>query len=418
MLRPLALLAALAFLAPVALAPLAPEAAAQTTFSLEALGARVDAVLDDEDFAGARWGVYAIDAESGEVLYARDERSRYIPASNMKLVVTAAALDELGPGYRFRTRLYLDGPVLDGTLVGALVVRGGGDPRFGGRDASGDLARAFAPWADSLRAAGVRRVSGPILLADDAVEEPSTSVLRTLRRTLSRGGIEFASGGGYGNAEGLDGRRPDYGRMRRVATLDSPRLASFVEVTNLESNNMYSERTLRVLASELFPGSGHVSPVLRARAADGFLGRAGVEAQTFTVADGSGLSRGNRMTPLGTVQLLHWMWDHPDPATRRAFFGSLPVGGRSGTLQRRYGSGDARGNVRAKTGYIRRVRTLSGYVDAANGRTVVFSLMCNGYTVATRRVNRAQDEVVELFADYQGRLLLPAEPRGARNVTD
>ena len=399
----------------VALVALATAAAAQTTFSTEALAARIDEVLDDEDFEGARWGAYAVDAESGQVLYARDQGGFYIPASNMKLVVTAAALDELGPDYRFRSRLYLDGEVRDDTLRGALVVRGGGDPRFGGRDTSGDLARAFVAWADSLRASGVRAVAGPILLADDAIDNPSAHVLRTLRRTLQREGVAFTTSEArvYNELP-----HPDYSRMRRVATLPSPRLSSFVGITNTDSNNLYSERILRTLATELFPGDGPVHPVLRARAPDAFLTRAGINPQSFTVADGSGLSRDNRLTPAGTVALLRWMWDHPDPRTQRAFMASLPVGGQSGTLRRRYASGDARGNVRAKTGYIRRVRTLSGYVDAANGRTVVFALMCNGYSVSTRRVNRAQDAVVELLADYDGRPQPPVRRSAMTGMLD
>jgi D-alanyl-D-alanine carboxypeptidase/D-alanyl-D-alanine-endopeptidase (penicillin-binding protein 4) len=222
--------------------------------------------------------------------------------------------------------------------------------------------------------------------------------LRTLRRALEREGIEFTTP----EARAYDDV-PDYGQMLEVAAMDSPRLVSFVGLTNTDSNNLYAERILRALAAELFPGEGPVHPILRSRAPDAFLTRAGIDPQSFTVADGSGLSRANRLTPIGTVALLHWMWDHPDPATQRAFYTSLPIGGQSGTLQRRYASGDARGNVRAKTGYIRRVRTLSGFVAAANGRTIVFSLMCNGYSVRTRRVNRAQDAVVELFADYAGR---------------
>ena len=73
------------------------------------------------------------------------------------------------------------------------------------------------------------------------------------------------------------------------------------------------------------------------------------------------------------------------------------------TLERRYRSGDARGNVRAKTGYISGARTLSGYVEAESGHMIAFSLMCNHYSVRTSRVNRAQDQIVEMLADFQGR---------------
>jgi D-alanyl-D-alanine carboxypeptidase/D-alanyl-D-alanine-endopeptidase (penicillin-binding protein 4) len=165
---------------------------------------------------------------------------------------------------------------------------------------------------------------------------------------------------------------------------------------------MYAERILRTVASAIYPSPGPVRPSLRSRAADPLLERLGINPVTFVVADGSGLSRSNRLTPIGIVRLLEGMHEHPDPATRDAFVRSLPLGGFTGTLDRRYRAGDARGNVRAKTGYIRGVRTLSGYVTTARNHTIAFSILCNDYRTRTSRVNQAQDEVVELLADYLG----------------
>ena len=133
-----------------------------------------------------------------------------------------------------------------------------------------------------------------------------------------------------------------------------------------------------------------------------FLARNGIEPASLRIADGSGLSALNRLTPLATVQLLRAMRSHPDRSVSNAFYESLAVGGRSGTIQRRFRSGDARGNVHAKTGYISGARTLSGYVTAENGHVIAFSLMCNHYSVSTSRVNQAQDAIVELLADYDG----------------
>ena len=381
------------------LAVLAVSASAQPTFSRPGLIEQIDAVLDDAAFANAEWGAYAVDVESDEVLYARVPYAPLIPASNMKLVTTAAALDVLGPDYRFRTRLYLDGAVEYGTLDGPLVVRGSGDPRFGGRRRHPDLDRAFARWADDLLALGVRNVAGPIVVADDAVDEPDVHFARRLASALRDAGI----GLGTDRAESWDGLfQPEYRRMTPASVYESPPLSALVGVTNTDSNNLYAERLLRALAADAFPNRGPVPAHLRERAADTFLDRIGVDSRSVVVADGSGLSRRNRLTPHGITVLLREMWRHPDAATQTAFVRSLPVGGRTGTLERRYAFGDARGNVRAKTGYIRSVRTLSGYVTTSAGRTVAFSLMCNGYTVPTRRVNRAQDAVVELLADYEG----------------
>ncbi len=88
-----------------------------------------------------------------------------ILASTTKLFTTAAALDRLGPGYRFRTTLQQDGALLpDGTLAGRLVVRGGGDPAISGRLYDDDPWAVFRPWARALSARGIRAVRDGLAL--------------------------------------------------------------------------------------------------------------------------------------------------------------------------------------------------------------------------------------------------------------
>ncbi len=381
----------------ILLALLASAASAQTSFTRYGLSDRIDEILGARAFQGATWSVYVEDLDAARVLYQRNAYAPMMPASNMKLVTTAAALDVLGPDFRYRTRVYLDGPLQYGTLSGSVVVRGSGDPSFIGR--ARDLEPVFRAWADSLYDAGVRNVLGTISLADDVMDNPSSRFVATLRGALRDRGITIH---GQGVDEYAPGVFPEYERMQPVASYRSPPLAAFVSLTNTESDNAYAERILRTVAAFVYPSPGPVRPGLRARAANGTLQRLGVAPSTVVVADGSGLSRSNRLTAVGLVQLLRGMHEHPDAATRDAFVRSLPLGGFTGTLGRRYGSGDARGNVRAKTGYIRGVRTLSGYITTSRGQTLAFSILCNGYSTQTRRVSRAQDEVVELLADYAG----------------
>ena len=377
----------------------AAAVSAQATFDRAHLIRAIDEQFDASAFSNATWGAYAVDVDTDEVLYARVPYASLIPASNMKLVTTAAILDALGPDYRFKTRLYYDGEIEGGLIDGPLVIRGSADPRFGGRYTGSDLTRAFHGWVDDLVALGVQNIAGPIVVADDAIDEPDTYFVSRFARVLRDRGI----GMGSSRAEVHQGLfPPEYRRLTLASVHESPPLRVFVDKTNTDSDNLYAERLLRALATHEFPGRGPIPAHLRSQAADSFLDKIGINVRDFVVADGSGLSRENRLTPHGITVLLRAMWHHEDSETQRAFVRSLPVGGRTGTLERRYASGDARGNVRAKTGYIRRVRTLSGYVTTTTGRTVAFSLMCNGYTVRTRRVNRAQDAVVELLADYEG----------------
>ena len=481
---------------------LAATASAQPTSSPAALADRIGGVLDARAFSDAYWGVYVVDLDADRVLYDRNATKRFIPASNMKLLTTAAALDALGPDFRYKTRLYADGEVQNGTLAGGLVVRGAGDPTFGGRYNDGDLTRTFRQWADSLKAMGVRRVRGVVVGDDDVFDNVSlgqgwqwddlvwyygaeVSGLQFNEGTVhvevrgtspgSAAHIEpspdfgyarfvnqsttTAGGGireGYSRAlsdnvftvttavpagrtevedlsvvnptayfvstmvgvferEGIRvegdpvdvdewGRRPRYETLRRVATHTSPPLAEIVAQTNTDSNNLYAEHLLRTLGAYVYKGTDVPTGSAFAgyAAMEPFLARLQVDPASFRVADGSGLSALNRLTPVGIVSVLRGMREHPDRATRDAFVNSLAVGGRTGTLSGRYRRGDARGNVRAKTGYISGARTLSGYVTTASGRVLAFSLLCNNYTVSTSTVNQAQDEIVELLADYVG----------------
>ncbi len=88
------------------------------------------------------------------------------PASTLKLVTAAAALDSLGPDFLFRTELCASRRAVDGVLAGDLIVVGRGDPSISGRDHGGDPLALVRPWAASLRELGIRRVEGK-LLGDD-----------------------------------------------------------------------------------------------------------------------------------------------------------------------------------------------------------------------------------------------------------
>lgn len=481
----------------------APAVTAQPTSTRAALADRIDEILDNEVFDDAYWGALVVDLNTGRTLYERNAMRRFIPASNMKLVSTAAALDALGPDYRYVTRLYADGPVENGTLRGSLVVRGSGDPTFGGRYTGGDLTLVLRQWADALEEQGIRRITGGVVGDDDVfddvhlgegwswddlvwyyaaeisglqfnegtvevkvhgttpgeraritvepdngyvqlinettttdggsiregyrrnlganvfnitttvpagkVEEEALSVVnpteyfvRTFKAVLNRRGIEVE-----GEAIDVDtwGQRPVYDRMRQLATHTSPPLSAITGETNTESNNLYAEHLLRTLGAERYEGDEYAIGSARAgvAATEPFLNRLGIDPNSLRIADGSGLSAMNRLTPYAIVTLLKGMKEHPNPLVWDAYYKSLAVGGYTGTIKGRYSTGDARGNVRAKTGYISGARTLSGYVEADSGHLIAFSLMCNHYSVRTSRVNRAQDEIVELLADFRGR---------------
>jgi PBP4 family serine-type D-alanyl-D-alanine carboxypeptidase len=109
-------------------------------------------------------GVAVYSVDRGVPLYLRDADRSLLPASNMKLYTTAAALDRLGPDFQYTTSLYADGPVLPGgTLDGDLILAGRGDPSISGRFFGDSVTYVFDKFADELRRAGVRRVTGRLI---------------------------------------------------------------------------------------------------------------------------------------------------------------------------------------------------------------------------------------------------------------
>ena len=90
------------------------------------------------------------------------------PASTIKLVTTWAALNLLGPDYRWRTALHLGGPIVDGVLHGDLILEGGGDPKL--------VVEDLTAWIAQIRAAGLREIRGDLVI-DDAIFEPVDETL-------------------------------------------------------------------------------------------------------------------------------------------------------------------------------------------------------------------------------------------------
>jgi D-alanyl-D-alanine carboxypeptidase/D-alanyl-D-alanine-endopeptidase (penicillin-binding protein 4) len=120
----------------------------------EALGA-------DGERSG-RWSVLAISLDRGDTLFARSPHETLAPASNMKLLTTAAALVYLGSDYRFSTFLLADGPIRNGVLEGDLYLYGTGDPTLGTRFAESP-SPAILGLADSLAALGIREIRGAVV---------------------------------------------------------------------------------------------------------------------------------------------------------------------------------------------------------------------------------------------------------------
>lgn len=133
------------------------------------LASRIDQIISENGAESAFWGIFVQDLATGEVLYSRDAKKSFIPASNQKVLVSAAALDALGSTYRYRTALYFDGRVRGDALEGDLILRGSGDPTFGSVFAPGG--DPLVAWARRLAEMGVRRIEGRIVGDDNVFDD-------------------------------------------------------------------------------------------------------------------------------------------------------------------------------------------------------------------------------------------------------
>ena len=123
----------------------------------------VEQLKTTEELKDAVWGVKVAKAD-GSVLVEHNSNKRMLPASNLKLITTGLALNELGPDYKFTTRLAYSGSVDDGVLKGDLYLIGGGDPTIGMRDSVAfQLQKTFSEWASMLRKAGISHIDGRII---------------------------------------------------------------------------------------------------------------------------------------------------------------------------------------------------------------------------------------------------------------
>jgi D-alanyl-D-alanine carboxypeptidase/D-alanyl-D-alanine-endopeptidase (penicillin-binding protein 4) len=176
-------------------------------------------------------------------------------------------------------------------------------------------------------------------------------------------------------------------RLTPQATIRSKSLKDWITITNQRSNNYYADTLLRYIGG--------------AQAAKSALSQLGINPNSYRLADGSGLSRHNAATPRALVSILRAMYSAQG---REIFLASLPVAGMSGTLRNRMKYTPAQGMVHAKTGTLRGVRALSGYMEHPRYGTIVFSIMGNNPSQSGDSLVKTIDDII-----LQLSMLMPCE---------
>lgn len=376
-------------------------------------------------------------AQAGQVIFSYHPDLAVAPASNMKLLTATAALDVLGPSYRFHTRLEASSAPVGGVLDGNLYLVGGGDPllRLPAYAATVEYGGPVYTNADrlasELKAAGVTEVQGSVV-ADGSRYDSQTSVAAWPARFAQQGDVGPLSavdiddglpiGGGPGdfstspaqqsaqivaNLLGQDGIHVEGGAMAGTAPasglvtlvdLESPPLSAELGEILRESDNTAMELITKELGLHV-RGSGTTAAGTAVVRAD--LERDGIPVGGMVNLDGSGLSPSDRVTCTEILDVLERSGPHG------LLVRDLPVAARSGTLYDQLRGTPAAGRVRAKTGTLDQVKALSGWVEAATGQgdgnaalaqPVVFACVLNEIPGGTGGADGAGAPMVDRLA--------------------
>jgi len=437
----------------------------------------LDDIVQDTSFSSALLGMHIESIDTGEVLYSYNSNKRFIPASNIKLFTTAAALVRLTPHFSYTTYLLTNGSILAGILYGDLIILGKGDPAISSYYHSGRAEAVFETWVDTMKQYGIQKVEGNIIVDNSYFQdtplgkgwswddelfcfssekdafsfnnnclkivvreskvgecaiiqlEPETRYYTIENKivTVGKNGMLQITieRGKEGNTLKLSGTFPSGEKEYRtyvsvknpwrfgatvlkeimerkgitvtgsiynqtmashvpytiIDSYHSPPLSHIITVINKESNNLQAELLFLTLGKEQ-KGKGD-SDTGQAVIKE-FLDEQRISTNDFYMVDGSGLSRYNLVTPKTIVQLLRFMAHHH---YFEQYYNSLSIAGVDGTLKNRMKQKPLVNRIRGKTGVMKNIRNLSGYLQTLDGELIAFSFMCNNFSVPPQQIN-------------------------------
>ena len=198
-----------------------------------------------------------------------------------------------------------------------------------------------------------------------AMRHPERYIIDRLQYLFKRNGIKVADGFVMGHLDG---------KVDVVAHHESPKLSSMLRPVLRDSNNLYAESMLKTLGWKYrqtgsFQEGVNVMRALLSKKLD-------IDFSVSDLFDGSGVSRYDEVTPELLARLLYVMYH--DDGLYETFYKAFPDAGHNGTLQRRMRGFDLKENVKAKTGSMKHVSTLSGYMTTRSKRHLGFVILING----------------------------------------
>jgi D-alanyl-D-alanine carboxypeptidase/D-alanyl-D-alanine-endopeptidase (penicillin-binding protein 4) len=455
--------------------------------ALAELRKSIENILSDSIFVPARSGIKIVSLGDAKILFERNSKTLFHPASNLKLLTAATALHALGTDYKFRTAIYSESVVEDGDLSGNLYIKGFGNPDLSATDLKwmvgqlkdiglkciqgdivGDVSffddmfwgkgwmwddepsssepfitplsinensvkvfvspgkrlgdsvrvrfepetkyvelenggvtgadtatntievtRRFKERLNTMVVKGTLPRSSPELEFELSVWDPTLYALTLFREELEREGIAVQGGLKLGSVE--EG-------ATQLVEHEWP-IDSVVIKMDKISDNLSAENILKVIAAEKRGPPG--TSMQGISIVNEFLSSLEIDTTSYLMVDGSGVSHYNLVNAETIVELLSKM--HGQRELFGLFEASLPVAGIDGTLEDRMKGTAAEGNVRAKTGTLSGVSSLSGYVQTRDGNVLAFSMLMQNFIGSPRRYRDVQDKIVELLAGFRSR---------------
>jgi D-alanyl-D-alanine carboxypeptidase/D-alanyl-D-alanine-endopeptidase (penicillin-binding protein 4) len=361
---------------------------------------RVDSALRG---IGASHVDYRIDIDGVGVLD-RHASTLTAPASNEKLFTAISALHLLGPDFHYETKVLSTAPIRHHAIDGDLILVGAGDPTLSFSN--------LVHMAKRLHAKHLTHVTGHLIVDDTRYgkttrvsgwkhkfvpEESGTVDAFSLNENEWRSGASFESNPTPYNARiwRSELKRAHITVAKRVLVKKAPlnashllthrsaSLGAIIEDTLSNSLNFNAEMVLREIGAQR---SGHGSPssgvaAVRATARQ-------LHLPIDTIHDGSGLSYSDRSKP---ATLVAWLERARTASYYPSIYYGLPLSCRSGTLRYRLCGRNVAGRIRAKTGTLDHVSTLSGYFETKTGHQVTFSVLVSGFP--NSRYSRVYDHV-------------------------
>ena len=376
-----------------------------TTESRTALATALQRALDDSLLLTSQVGICVYDLTDDCPVFLHGERQRLRPASTMKIVTAITAMRTLGVDYSYRT-LLLAADTIDqseGVLRGNLYLRGCMDPLLN----ESDLERLVS----DLRSAGLKHIKGDICFDasfkdereagwgwcwDDKNPAMDAFLLNgkgsgrfrdAFLRQLRKQGIRLS---GTAKVASVPAKA-------HVLAVCTHTLDQVLTTTLKDSDNQMAESIFYQTAA--YSGKRGAGRKEAARLTGQLLDSLGIARQHYEIADGSGLSLYNYLTPEILVTLLRYaykdgtIYDHLLPA--------LPIAAKDGTLAKRMHGTRAAGNVRAKTGTLTGVSSLAGYLTAANGHRLAFAIINQGIPSSSAGRN-FQDRLCQIMVESGG----------------